>query len=90
MVKGYAIVSLTPLDVNFYQSIDKQDPVIRRIKIDGKGAIEFDVIEDLKVKFDEYQNNFNYQLKAIVTEELTGEILVIHIVRQLLLFYPLI
>lgn len=39
------------------------------IKVDGKGHVEFDMKEDMKIT-DEYQRE--YDMEAVVEEELTG------------------
>lgn len=75
-VKGEATVSLTRRN-NYYYYAEKpevESAVIKTIKVDGKGSVEFDVEEDLKPKFEEYRNSFDYELRATVIEELTGRI----------------
>lgn len=73
MVKGEAIVSLTPAYQPYgYMSQIKKDSVLKTIPIDGKGTVEFDAQNDLKVEFSQYTHSRNYELKATVIEELTG------------------
>lgn len=82
-VKGNAIVSLTPRNTYYYHYWPKNDrdesAVIKTIKVDGKGIVEFDIEEDVKPKFEQYRTSFEYELKAVVIEELTGKI---HIIRD--------
>lgn len=76
-VKGDAIVSLTPRTTYYHWSARQKDsevPIIKRIKVDGKGTVEFDVDDDVKPKFEQYRTSFDYELRAIVIEELTGKI----------------
>lgn len=74
-VKGNAIVSLTPRNTYYHWSAKQKDDsaVIKTIKVDGKGTAEFDIDDDLKPKFEQYRTSFDYELKAVVIEELTGE-----------------
>lgn len=74
LVKGDAIVSLTPVQSHLYYRIDQRnrDSVVKTIKIDGKGTVEFDVGNDLRLHFTDYTRSRNFDLKAVVIEELTG------------------
>lgn len=74
LVKGDAIVSLTPKNTYYYYSGTQQQEsaIIKHIKIDGKGTAEFDVEGDVKPKFEEYRTSLNYELRATVIESLTG------------------
>lgn len=70
-VKGEAIVSLTPKSY-YYRSDPEPSSVIKTVPIDGKGSVEFDVNNDLKLEFDKYTSSQDYTLRATVIEELTG------------------
>lgn len=74
LVKGEAIVSLTPKSSNAYFSMNVQNKnsVIKTIPIDGKGTIEFDLEIDLNPDFSKFSRQKDYELKATVIEELTG------------------
>lgn len=74
LVKGEAIVSLTPIQSYSYYSMEQRHrgTVLKTIKIDGKGTVEFDVENDLRIEFTDYTRSRNYDLKAVVIEELTG------------------
>lgn len=75
LVKGEAIVSLTAKPTySYYRSWDHKDEgsVLKTIPIDGKGTVEFDIENDLKIEFTDYNRVRNYDLKATVIEELTG------------------
>lgn len=63
MVIGEAIVSLRS------QRSDR-DNVVKTVRIDGKGSVEFDIENELKPHF--YDEQEIYDLKATVIEELTG------------------
>ncbi|XP_031634654.1 CD109 antigen-like, partial [Contarinia nasturtii] len=75
-LKGEAIVSLTPTaSYSYYRTNNRhqnEDSIVKTIPIDGKGNVEFDVENDLRVEFSEYTSQRNYELKAVVVEELTG------------------
>lgn len=71
-VKGEALVSLMPTSYFAWSSRPNGDAIIKRIKIDGKGTVEFDIVDDLDIKADEYLHSVTYTLKAVVVEELTG------------------
>lgn len=73
LVKGEAIVSLTPVNsYSYYRMEHDRNSVIKTIPIDGKGTVEFDVDNELKVEFTHYTRTQNFDLKATVIEELTG------------------
>lgn len=74
LVKGEAIVSLTSKpSYSYYQHVEtKKDSVLKTIAIDGKGTVEFDIGNDLKLEFNEYTHVLNFELKATVIEELTN------------------
>lgn len=73
LVKGEAIVSLTPSSSYSYgMHSQSKDSILKTIPIDGKGSVEFDVENDLKLEFSQYTREKNYELKATVIEELTG------------------
>lgn len=71
LVKGEAIVSLTQTNVWSYDDSHK-DNIIKSIKIDGKGSVEFDTETDLKLDPENKYNSKTYQLKATVIDGLTG------------------
>lgn len=73
LVKGEAIVSLTQSNnYDCYSSSSDASAIIKTIKVDGKGTVEFDVDEDIRPDFKDYCNKYTYDLKAVVIEELTG------------------
>lgn len=68
-VRGEATVSIQPKIYGSFQPVI-HDIISRKvIKIDGKGHVEFDMKEDMKIT-DEYQREFD--MEAVVEEELTG------------------
>lgn len=70
MVKGTATVSAFP--VLWHGGIQPfiQDNIVRKVvKVDGKGTVEFDIKDELKIE-GEYERNV--QIEAIFEEELTG------------------
>lgn len=68
-VRGEATVSIQPKIYGSFQPVI-HDIISRKvIKIDGKGHVEFDMKEDMKIT-DEYQRE--YDMEAVVEEELTG------------------
>lgn len=69
-VKGEAIVTLAQSS-NWWTSTPL-DTVIKTIPIDGKGTVEFDIENDLKLDSTNPNNRFYYALKATVIEGLTG------------------
>lgn len=69
LVKGEAVVSLTPN--HFKQRSGNNGGVLKTVNIDGKGTVEFDIENELRTSFSEYKT-CEYELKAIVVEELTG------------------
>lgn len=74
-MKGEAIVSLTRQRQRYYHSFASdvlEDSVIKTVTVDGKGTVEFDTTDDLKLSFETYEHSFNYVLKATVIEDLTG------------------
>lgn len=75
-VKGSAIVSLTPRNTYyscFGTTMDSDESaIIKTIQVDGSGTVEFDIEEDVKPMFQQYSTNLDYELKAVVTEGLTG------------------
>lgn len=74
-VKGDAIVSIS-LDEQFGYVYPRQavkyTNVIKSIKIDGKGSVEFDV-ESIHPVFSTYTSSLPLKIHATVIEELTGE-----------------
>lgn len=72
-VKGHAIVALTP-KTSFHWTAAEQSAIVKTVKINGKGIAEFDVADDIKPKFaSKYgSSNLEYELRAVVIEELTG------------------
>lgn len=74
-MKGKAIVTVTPTSYFAWTSRPKGDSVVKTVGIDGKGTIEFDITEDLKTECDEYRRSVNYEISAVVIEELTGNFL---------------
>ncbi|XP_031621506.1 CD109 antigen-like [Contarinia nasturtii] len=70
LVKGEAVVSLTPKN-HFRRRIDNTEGVLKTINVDGKGTVEFDIDNELRTRFSEGETR-EYELKAIVIEELTG------------------
>lgn len=74
-VKGSAIVSITPRNTYYYWSGKERSKsaVIKTVKVDGKGTIEFDVHDDIKPEFEQYRTSLDYELKATIIEELTGK-----------------
>ena len=70
LVKGTATVSAFP--VLWHGGIQPfiQDNIVRKVvKVDGKGTVEFDIKDELKID-GEYERNV--QIEAIFEEELTG------------------
>ena len=63
-VKGEALVTLHPKSYGYPYSDNEKST--KMIKIDGKGYIEFDLKEDIKLEF-EYMRTFD--LDAEVTED---------------------
>lgn len=76
LVKGEAIVSLTPAGSGLYRGsgsmIDIGDSILKTVPINGKGTVEFDVESDLRLDFDQYARSKYFELRATVVEELTG------------------
>lgn len=74
LVKGEAVVSLTPTKSYSYYGMEQRnrDSIIKTIKIDGKGTVEFDTENDLNIEFTDYTRSKNFDIKAVVIEELTG------------------
>lgn len=74
LVKGEAIVSLTPKRTYSYgrRGNENQDSILKTVPIDGKGSVEFDIENELKLAFNEYNHIRGYDLKATVIEELTN------------------
>lgn len=70
MVKGDAIISLTPYST--YSSI--QFPkCVKKIQINGKGTVEFDIEKDLNnFYFDKITNQMLLNMTASVNENITG------------------
>ena len=64
LVKGEAIVSLTPSNSNQMN----KDSVVKTIPINGKGTVEFDLVA---VEFTGLFLSRDYEIKATVIEELT-------------------
>lgn len=74
-VKGKAIISVTPTSYFAWTARPKGDAVVKTVPIDGKGTVEFDITDDLKTECDEYRRSVNYEVSAVVIEELTGKLL---------------
>lgn len=74
LVKGEAIVSLTPKPTYTYyhRQPDHKDSILKTVPINGKGSVEFDVENDLKLDFSEYVRIRSFELQATVIEELTN------------------
>ena len=68
-IVGEATVSIQPKIYGSFQPF--VNGLINRkvIKIDGKGYVEFDLLNELKI-VDEYERE--YEIEAVVEEELTG------------------
>lgn len=77
-VKGDTIISIAPKRTyyGYFSSSQPKDvsAIIKRIKIDGKGTAEFGIEDDIGAQFNEYQSSLDYELKATVIEELTGDL----------------
>lgn len=71
-VKGEAIVSLTPISQYRYYAETPKDSIIKTITVDGKGSVEFDIVNDLKLDFTQYTKSNSFKLHATVIEDLTG------------------
>lgn len=71
-VKGDAIVSITPISYYAWSARPNGDAIVKTIKIDGKGTIEFDILNDLEAQLDDFQQDIAYKMQAVVIEELTG------------------
>lgn len=74
LVKGEAIVSLTlkPTFSYYHQKQETKDSIVKTVPINGKGSVEFDVENDLKLEFSEYVHIRSFDLQATVVEELTN------------------
>lgn len=77
-VKGEAIVSLTPTSsYGYYRPrhiTENRDSIIKTVPIDGKGTVEFDVDSELRLSdFTENSYQREYEMRATVIEELTGQ-----------------
>lgn len=74
LVKGEAIVSLTPKPTYTYyhRQPEHKDSILKTVPINGKGSVEFDVENDLKLDFSEYVRIRSFELQATVIEELTN------------------
>lgn len=70
-VKGDAVVSLSLMNRWYDRQLENGTPIVKKIKINGKGTIEFDVEDDIKAHAERFKNSF-YDLKATVVEELSG------------------
>ncbi|XP_055917646.1 CD109 antigen isoform X5 [Eupeodes corollae] len=68
-VKGKAVVSCKP-SYYYYGDDSKTPSAEKTVNIDGKGHVEFDIAEDLKLDRDRYTPPIT--ILAIVEEELTG------------------
>lgn len=82
LVKGEAIVSVMPTSYFAWSARPTGDAIIKKIKIDGKGTVEFDILEDLQTQSDEFKRSINYALTAVVIEELTGMKTLIELLRK--------
>lgn len=77
-VKGEALVSLTQYGHYWSDySSRRGDTTFKTIKVDGKGAVEFDIESDILPEYNSYQTYLTYKLEATVIEELTGEFKII-------------
>lgn len=75
-MKGEAVVSITPRNPFFplHSTSFYDGPSVTKIfKVDGKGAVEFDVENAIKPVFDRYHQNLPYEIRATIIEELTGK-----------------
>lgn len=69
LVKGEAVVSITPKTMQARK--ENKDSIVKRIPINGKGTVAFDVENELRPRFLFRASPREYELKAIVIEELT-------------------
>ncbi|KAG4078918.1 hypothetical protein HA402_005578 [Bradysia odoriphaga] len=72
-VKGQAVVTISANTIGHYRYFSRTTGILcsRTISVDGKGYIELDMKDDLKVT-DDYERKFD--IEAAVTEDLTGSI----------------
>lgn len=71
-LKGNAIVSIMPTSFHAWSVRPKVDAIVKTVKIDGKGTVEFDIVDDLKAQLDNDQRDTVYEMRAVVIEEFTG------------------
>lgn len=72
LVKGRAIVTIKPTSYLGWSTRRDSDAIAKSIKVDGKGAIEFDILDDLQIQSDEFKRSTSYAVTAVVVEDLTG------------------
>lgn len=72
-VKGRAIVTIKPTTYLAWSTRREIDAIAKSVKVDGKGSIEFDILDDLQIQMDEFKRSTSYVLNAVVVEDLTGE-----------------
>lgn len=72
LVKGRATVTVKPTNYLAWSTRRETDTIAKTISIDGKGSIEFDIIDDFHIQPDEFKRSTTYSISAVVVEQLTG------------------
>lgn len=74
LVRGRAFVNIRPTNYLAWTALRGNGIVAKTIEINGKGAVEFHIADDLHIDIDEYKRTTSYLLTAIVVDDLTGEL----------------
>lgn len=76
LVKGEAIVKVSEKPDFSYFRFDLSQPtrtlIEKKVSINGKASIEFDIERDLRVQFNDHSGTRKLDIEATVVEELTG------------------